>query len=325
MRFHCSTVLAFTLAAAVLVPRSAHAQELRNDGYTMADGASFSSAFVAGEIAASRFTAPGPARVTRVRLLFGGNTASATVTLRIWADAAGAAPGAELYSGDFMITGADGFSEADLSFDDVRVSGAFRVGIEVMAGGLPALATDRDGTISAENNFIRLTGLGWAGATSAGFTGDWVLRAVVVPDPDAGVALDASVMDASSTDASSTDAALVVDANAPDAPSTDAAAPVDANVPDASRGCRSNSECALGQYCGPMSACTFDCRAAADCANGATCNSLGQCIAPPASSGCGCRVTPRGDETGVALAGVAALLMVMRRRRRFAARHGRSR
>src|SRR5258708_39365332 len=107
--------VATTTEAALLVARATNAymaQEtvLQNDTFRGGQAAGFQAGFVTGEIAASRFLPSGSPTyiVKRIQLLFGGAPTSEPITLRIWNDAAGTTtPGAELFSGDFLLTGSN--------------------------------------------------------------------------------------------------------------------------------------------------------------------------------------------------------------------------
>lgn len=63
------------------------------------------------------------------------------------------------------------------------MDGPFRVGIELQHAGLPSVARDADGTIAPSRNFALLDGLGWVESSTLAIAGDWLLRAVVGPDP----------------------------------------------------------------------------------------------------------------------------------------------
>lgn len=224
---------------------SAYAQvELKNDAHTFDDGASFQGGFVIGDQAASRFVPSGtpPLQVQRVRFLFGGSAASQTITLRVHEDDGGAAaPGRQVFSGDFVVSGADAtYQEIDLVAEAVWVSGPFRVAIEVRHDGLPGLAIDQDGTIAPDRNFIRSGD--WFEASVLGVPGDWILRTDVMGSaspPDAGMdagadagfgpAPDADVADAGVLDAGLSDA-HTADAHTADASTMDAGPLHDAEV-----------------------------------------------------------------------------------------------
>lgn len=157
---------------------------LKNDGFVAGQPVGFMSGFVAGEAAASRLDPPGGGswQVRRIQFLYGGATTTRTVTLKIWDDAAGTtAPGAEIYSGDHLLTGSDtALQEIDLVSANVVVSAPFRVGLLFQDAGTPSVARDGDGTIQSTRNFIFSPSLpGWAQSSLFGLLGDWVLRAVV--------------------------------------------------------------------------------------------------------------------------------------------------
>ena len=122
----------------------------------------------------------------RVRFLFGGAAVARDVVLHIWDDSAEALePGVELHSGTYSVVGFDtALQEINVSGESIVVAGPFRVGIEFVADGLPSIARDGDGTIDESRNFVFAPGPGWSGAQDAGLAGDWVIRAVVVPEPD---------------------------------------------------------------------------------------------------------------------------------------------
>lgn len=161
--------------------------EVRNDGFVDGGSAVFQPGFVAGEIGAVRLVPSlGPVTVERVRFLFGGDEVSRNIVMHIWDDSAEALPpGAELYSGIHSVVGFDTtLQEIDLSGESIVVTGPFRVGIEFATAGLPSIARDTDDSIDASRNFVFVPGFGWTGAPTLGLTGDWVIRAVVVPEPD---------------------------------------------------------------------------------------------------------------------------------------------
>ncbi|HVV83414.1 MAG TPA: hypothetical protein VHE35_10100, partial [Kofleriaceae bacterium] len=255
------------LLASVALARSAHAQlELKNDGFTTGAQVDFEGGFHDGEIGASRFLAPGPRQLQAVQLLFGGNTATRTITLQIWDDSQGGSdPGAMIYEGDFELTGAnDAMQSLDLSGENVFVPAQFRAGIQFQGApdvdlGYPSIARDIDGSIAADKNYLYAVVAGqfhWYRSKDLGLQGDWVIRAVVADSggtPDAGVTIDASP-------------------GTPDA---------GGGGPDAGGGsCNGNGDCDVGEYCDlDTRACTFDCRHDTDCPDNGQCNSLGQCIA----------------------------------------------
>jgi len=183
-------LLVASLALLILSAPPVSAQEtlLQNDGFVDGQAIGFQGGFVAGEIAASRLspTGTGPWQVKRVNFLLGGSSSTVTITLRIYSDAAGtSAPGAEIHSGDYLVTGSDlSMQEIDLTGDNVTVTGPFRVGLEFQHNGLPSVARDGDGTINATRNFIFTPSIpGWFQSNLFGLTGDWIIRAVVQPAP----------------------------------------------------------------------------------------------------------------------------------------------
>ena len=180
--------LAFSVALLVLPAIPAAAQEtiLQNDGYVDGQAVAIQAGFVAAEMAGSRFVPAGtaPWRVNRVRLLFGGASSTQTVTLHVYDDAASTlTPGAELFAGDFAMTGSSSaMQEIDLRPNDIQVAGPFRVAIEFHHAGPPAVASDLDGTIDATRNFIFSPSFpGWLPSSLLGLTGDWIVRAGVEP------------------------------------------------------------------------------------------------------------------------------------------------
>ncbi len=288
-----SLLFAALLASAATLGAAGAETVVQNDGFMSGDTAGFQAGFVAGEMGASRLVLPAGRQLLAVRLLFGGAATTKTVTLHVWDDTAGTtAPGAELFSGDFDVTGADNaLHDLNVAGDNVFVPAQFRIGIEFQHNGLPSIARDADGTVAADKNFIYANlgaGLVWVKSQSLGLTGDWILRAVVSDGggaPDAGVTPDASV------------------------------------GPDAGNGgsCTGNGDCTIGEYCDPDThACTFDCRHDTDCPDNGQCNSLGQCIGASSDGGGGCCSTGSGRDDGVlgalGLAGVVGLLVTRRRR-----------
>ncbi len=297
---------ALLVVACLLVPSLTRAQtELRNDGSVDGAAVGFQAGFDAGEIGASSFTAPAASTLQRVRFLFGGAATQQTITLRVYDDTAGGvAPGAELFSGDFQLTGSNtAMQEIDLTGMSVNVPARFRVGIQFQHMGLPAIARDDDGTVTPGVNFIFASQLSaWVrvGPPLFDVPGDWIIRAVISSGgggtPDAGVPL-------------------------PDA---------DPTAPDGGGGggggaCTGNGDCTVGEYCDlDRGSCTFDCRMATDCGGDQTCNSLGQCVAGADGDGGGCGCT--SSSSGASAAGTFALLGLLglatrgRRPRRRAAR-----
>jgi hypothetical protein len=263
--------------------------ELKNDGFTSGGTAGFQGGFVTGEAGASRFFAPAAGRqLVKVQLLFGGgSTAVKTVTFKVWDDTAGTdAPGAELFSADYDLTGSDTALSEIVVGTNVVLPQQFRVGIFFQHNGAPSIARDADNTIAADKNYIFASGgLGWQKSSVLGLTGDWVIRAFITDgagSPDAGPGGGGS------------------------------------GTPDAGVGaaCQGNTDCPVMQFCDLTNHhCTFECRTAADCGTG-TCNSLGMCVGTGNNGkGAGCCQTDRGGQAGGVLLGIGVLFFLRRRRR----------
>jgi len=175
--------IALTLCAIALRAGAADTL-LQNDGFTAGGSAVFQGGFVSGEIGAVRLVPPGPfpMQLKKVQFLFGGASSTQIITLHVYQDSGGAAPGPQLYSGDFQVTGSDtAMQEIDLSAESILVNAAFRVGIQFQHDGYPSIARDDDGSINAASNFIYASGLGWYQSSVFGLTGDWIVRAIVGP------------------------------------------------------------------------------------------------------------------------------------------------
>lgn len=289
------------LVAALLVSPLALAQtELRNDGFESGQSAGFQAGFASGEIGAARFLPAGQVQVQAVRLLFGGATSQQTITLRIWDDTAGTtSPGAELFSGDFQLTGSNSvIQELDLSASGVIVPGQFRVGIEFQHAGLPSIARDDDGSITPGKNFIKEQSIGWVASGLLGLTGDWVIRAMV-STPGGGSSSSAAVLSSSSAaGASSGTATASSAAGASSAAAASSAAPATSTAastassgpaPGSSVGgssaaagssavSSSSSSASSASSASPGSSGAADCAVNADCPVGNYCNTTqGRC------------------------------------------------
>jgi len=184
------------LASGLLLPLAATGlqEQLRNDGFEPGQPVNFQAGFLEGEIGAVRLTPTlaCPCSVENVLLLLGGAADTVPIVLHIWDDADGNPdPGPLLYQDSFSLTGSNtALQLIDLSAADVVVSGSFRVGIEFTHAGLPSIASDTDGSIAADENFLfaDLSPLGFFWFRSADFdlAGDWVIRASIeAPEPSA--------------------------------------------------------------------------------------------------------------------------------------------
>ncbi len=277
MRFALPLVCALATTAAADV-------ELKNDGLQTGQMGAAQGGFVAGEIAASRFVAPDAGRtLLKVQLLYGGATATRTITLRVFDDTAGTLdPGSPLYTGDFQLTGSnDALQEIATTDMQVVVPAQFRVGIQFGDGcpaapqpcGAPSVVSAQD-TIDPTKNFIFAIPGGWISSQTAGVSGNWVIRAFVSgtggPGPGPG--------------------------------------------PGPSGGdCTANPDCPTGEFCDTAAgSCTFECRTSPDCGDG-TCNSLGQCVGGGDGGGC-CQSSRDGELPALLGVGVLGLLVLRRRR-----------
>jgi hypothetical protein len=158
------------------------ADEIKNDSWPPSLVAHFQAGFAAGESAAVRLIPPGPCpcSVDLASVLIGGAPGFADIGLRIWDDAALTDnPGSVLFSQDYELEAAGAtLNLIPLTLEEITVTGPFRLGFEMLDGGLPALARDDDG-ITAGVNFIDDESDGWVESGSKGLMGDWIMRAAV--------------------------------------------------------------------------------------------------------------------------------------------------
>jgi hypothetical protein len=188
-----ASALACALVGAFAVP-PASAVELANDSFGAGQLPVFEGQFLDGEIAAVRLVPPAPLQLDGVRFLFGSTAITVNVVLHVWDDSAGTvAPGAELLTGTYLVSGSNGtFHWIDVSGAGLVLSGPFRVGLEFTRNGLPCVARDDDG-ITPGVNFVDLVGIGWQNAADAGVTGDFVIRATL-PEPGAAAGAAAALL-----------------------------------------------------------------------------------------------------------------------------------
>lgn len=181
-----SKTMALVTVIALTQSTFAVEETLQNDGFTDVAPVTFQAGFIAGEIAAARFVPQiaCPCVVTKVSLLFGGDTGTRDMGLSVWEDAAGLdSPGFLLFTGDVVLTGSNSLlQEIDLSLTPIPVNGPFRIGLEFNHAGAPTVATDLDGTIDVAANFI-LADLGgfffWFRSSTLGVSGDFIIRATI--------------------------------------------------------------------------------------------------------------------------------------------------
>jgi hypothetical protein len=157
---------------------------LQNDSFTGGNSAGLVLSFDAGNIIASRFTAPGTgSALIQVIVAFGGGgggPAQVPVTLKVWDDTAQTdAPGAELYSSPEMLMNPATPQLQFISLAGVGVPDRFRVGIVLSSAAPPMIGHDTDGISNTANNFVFRTGTGWTKSQSNGIPGDWIIRANV--------------------------------------------------------------------------------------------------------------------------------------------------
>jgi len=183
------------LLVGLMTPFPARADTLQNDGWTFGAQVGFQSGFVAGEEGAVTL---GPVSqgmlMHTVQFLFGGNTSAASVTIRIYEDVGTAEPGTMLHQETLFLTGSETLlQELDVFPSQVFIpaGGSVRVSFRFVHAGLPSIARDSDGTIQTGRNWISTPGLGWVDSQLWGLTGDFIVRALVLPatgpGPDAGV------------------------------------------------------------------------------------------------------------------------------------------
>ncbi len=187
--------LALVLAATMCSDSRARSEELQNDGWSSGATAFFQGGFETGEIGAVRLV-PAiacPCEVEKITLLFGGDPPPQMpqmVGVHFWDDPGDFDdPGAPIgLPFDVDLTGNDNQLH-EVSFSDVVVNGPFRVGIEFFHDGPPSIARDDDGTIASDRNFICANFAGecvWVRSSALGVSGDWIIRATIVPEPGGG-------------------------------------------------------------------------------------------------------------------------------------------
>jgi len=172
------------LAALLFATGQAGAIELRNDGFESGNAVAFQGGFTAGEMVAATLVSPcTPAGLLSVRLLYGGAGGTRTITLHVYDDTAvTTSPGTQLHEADYLLTASDtDFNDIGLVGDNVTVPARFRVAIQFQDDGLPSVARDQDGTITADRNFV-YTGGQWFQSSTFLIPTDWIIRAEVVCD-----------------------------------------------------------------------------------------------------------------------------------------------
>lgn len=154
---------------------------LQNDDFTGGAAPSFQSGFAAGEAAAVRL-GPQAAGYTirRVMLMFGGDTATKTVTLSIYQDGDTLAPGPVIHSADYSLKGSDAaLREINLASLNLHVNAnqKIRVAVGFQHDGAPSVAIDAART--ATRNLINANPGGWIASETIGINGDFIIRAEI--------------------------------------------------------------------------------------------------------------------------------------------------
>jgi len=150
---------------------------LQNDDFS-GGSPTFEAGFVSGDAAAARL-GPQTAGFTirKVQFLFGGDTATKTFTLTIYADSGTTNPGAVLHSADYSRKGSNSaMQEIDLSSLNLHVAAqqTIRVAIAFQHDGVPSVAID--GARTASRNLINANPTGWTTAEALGINGDFIIR-----------------------------------------------------------------------------------------------------------------------------------------------------
>jgi hypothetical protein len=153
---------------------------LQNDDFSSGSPA-FQSGFVTGEAAAVRLGPESQAyTIRKLLLLFGGDTATKTVTLTIYADGGSTNPGTVLHSADYSLTGSDAaFREIVLTSLNIHVAAnqQVRVAVAFQHSGVPSVALDAARTTG--RNLVNVSGSGWTTAETLGLAGDFIIRAEI--------------------------------------------------------------------------------------------------------------------------------------------------
>ncbi|MBA2540380.1 MAG: hypothetical protein H0V17_12140 [Deltaproteobacteria bacterium] len=159
--------------------------ELKNDSFVDGQPVVFQGGFGIGDIAASRFVAPEAGRtLTKVQLLFGAATTMKTMTLRVYDDTGGSdTPGSVIFVSDVELIGSDTAIQELQPDMPVELPAQFRIGLEFQHAGVPTIANDNDMTNAADRNYLFAANLGgWIKSSTAGVSGDWIIRAFIDGD-----------------------------------------------------------------------------------------------------------------------------------------------
>jgi hypothetical protein len=158
---------------------------LQIDGYTPSSGLAFQGGFISGEGAEVTLGPVSSAyQITTVQLFFGGMgmvPSTRDIVVKIYKDTGANTPGASLYTGTHSLRASDDVLQSiDLRSNNIvaAAGGKVRIAIEMTAAGLPSIAIDKDGTLTANANWIK-TGGNWLSAASQSISGDFIIRATV--------------------------------------------------------------------------------------------------------------------------------------------------
>jgi len=141
----------------------------------------FQPGFATGEAAAVRLGPQSAAfTVRKVLVLFGGGTATKTVTLTIYQDGDSTNPGAVLHNADYTLTASNAaIQEINVTLQNIHVAAnqKIRVAVTFQHDGLPSVAVDSGRT--ASRTLLKLNSVGWTTAEAVGLLGDFVIRAEI--------------------------------------------------------------------------------------------------------------------------------------------------
>ncbi|MEM6995359.1 MAG: hypothetical protein AAF721_32925 [Myxococcota bacterium] len=166
--------------------------ELRNDGWIKGGAATYMGGFVQGECWAATFVPEAehyPFVVDATRMLVGGSGRGTELfTIGLWSVDENNQPDAEMGSASVELTG----NNDDIDVVLLELAGiespVFTEGNFALVGCLeahdnfPAIAADADGKVAFEDrSWIRTTDGTWAQSASLAVGGDWVMRAVILP------------------------------------------------------------------------------------------------------------------------------------------------
>jgi len=194
-------VVLAAMSVALAVPTYAAEWIVRNDSVTGTSDGTPCTCFLPGEIPASWLTIPFDGTLVGVQVFwqssFGGQPDSLEMAVNVYAGGTFPTPGAILSSvaGPTLADGVlNEFRFEDPPIDVVPISvpvtagQSIVVGVEILnqsSGNLFAASAsyDQDGCQASRNAVLTDPG-GWVDACPQGVTGDWAIRAIVVPDND---------------------------------------------------------------------------------------------------------------------------------------------